>query len=132
MCTLHRSLANVVDSYSMWIYVFQTIAKPLLLFLAAGISETLSPSSCASALRKIFEDASAVMYEPANLEILIWIGEGLENIHLPLEDEEEVVSAVSLICGSIYNKELMRNLLARLLSSSFEAIGKFVNNSHCL
>ncbi|KAM5558971.1 hypothetical protein ABKV19_020564 [Rosa sericea] len=132
MCTLYRYLADVVDSYSMWISVFQTIARPLLFFLAAGISETLSSSSCASALRKFFEDASAVMYEPSNLEILMWVGEGLENIHLPLEDEKEVVSAVSLIFGSIYNKELMRNLLARLLSSSFEAIGKSVDNSHSL
>lgn len=45
------------------------------LFLAAGISEPLSSSSCASALRKVCEDASAVMYEPLNLEILMWIGE---------------------------------------------------------
>lgn len=45
------------------------------LFLAAGISEPLSSSSCASALRKVCEDASAVMHEPSNLEILMWIGE---------------------------------------------------------
>lgn len=44
-----------------------------------------------------------------------------------MEDEEEVVSAVSLILGSITNKELKSNLLARLLSSSFEAIGKLVS-----
>lgn len=44
-----------------------------------------------------------------------------------MEDEEEVVSAVSLILGSINNKELKSNLLARLLSSSFEAIGKLVS-----
>ncbi|XP_062010475.1 transportin MOS14 isoform X2 [Rosa rugosa] len=134
MCIVHRSLADVVGSYSKWISAFQTNARPLLLFLAAGISEPLSSSSCASALRKVCEDASAVMYEPSNLEILMWIGEGLEKSHLPLEDEEEVVSAVSLILGSINNKELKSNLLARLLSSSFEAIGKLVDNdsSHCL
>lgn len=44
-----------------------------------------------------------------------------------MEDEEEVVSAVSLILGSINNKELKSNLLARLLSSSFEAMGKLVS-----
>ncbi|KAM5582172.1 transportin MOS14 [Rosa sericea] len=134
MCIVHRSLADVVGSYSKWISAFQTNARPLLLFLAAGISEPLSSSSCASALRKVCEDASAVMYEPSNLEILMWIGEGLEKSHLPLEDEEEVVSAVSLILGSINNKELKSNLLARLLSSSFEAIGKLVDkdSSHCL
>lgn len=53
--------------------------------------------------------------------------QGLEKSHLPFEDEEEVVSAVSLILGSINNKELKSNLLARLLSSSFEAIGKLVS-----
>ncbi|XP_068335022.1 uncharacterized protein [Pyrus communis] len=134
MCIVYRSLADVVGSYSKWISAFQTNARPLLLFLAAGISEPLSSSSCASALRKVCEDASAVMYEPLNLEILMWIGEGLEKRYLPLEDEEEVISAVSLILGSITNKELKSSLLARLLSSSFEAIGKLVDadNSHRL
>lgn len=45
------------------------------LFLAIGISEPLSSNVCASALRKICEDASVVIYEPSNLEILMWIGE---------------------------------------------------------
>lgn len=54
---------------------------------------------------------------------------GLEKRYLPLEDEEEVISAVSLILGSITNKELKSSLLARLLSSSFEAIGKLVSLS---
>ncbi|KAM1014806.1 hypothetical protein ACFX2A_045692 [Malus domestica] len=134
MCIVYRSLADVVGSYSKWISAFQTNARPLLLFLAAGISEPLSSSSCASALRKVCEDASAVMYEPLNLEILMWIGEGLEKRYLPLEDEEEVISAVSLILGSITNKEIKSSLLARFLSSSFEAIGKLVDadNSHRL
>lgn len=46
-----------------------------------------------------------------------------------MEDEEEVVSAISLILGSIPNKELKSNLLGRFLSSSFEAIGKLVSFS---
>lgn len=35
--------------------------------------------------------------------------------------------AISLVLGSIPNRELKSNLLARLLSSSYEAIGKLVN-----
>lgn len=127
MCIVYRSLADVVGSYSKWISTFQTIARPLLLFLAAGISEPQSSNSCASALRKFCEDASTVIYEPANLEVLMWIGEALEKRQLPLEDEEEVVSAISMILGSVTNKELKNSLLARLLSSCYEAIGKLVN-----
>ncbi|XP_059452745.1 transportin MOS14 isoform X1 [Corylus avellana] len=134
MCIMYRSLADVVGSYSKWITAFQTNSRPILLFLAAGISEPLSSNACASALRKVCEDASAVICESANLEILMWIGEALEKRHLPLEYEEEVVSAISLILGSVPNKELKSNLLARLLSSSYEAIGKLVDedNKHSL
>ncbi|XP_061961664.1 transportin MOS14 isoform X2 [Populus nigra] len=127
MCIVYRSLADVVGSYSKWISTFQTIARPLLLFLAAGISEPQSSNACASALRKFCEDASSVIYEPANLEVLMWIGEALEKRQLPLEDEEEVVSAISMILGSVTNKEQKNSLLARLLSSCYEAIGKLVN-----
>ncbi|KAJ6329266.1 hypothetical protein OIU77_010861 [Salix suchowensis] len=127
MCIVYRSLADVVGSYSKWISTFQTIARPLLLFLAAGISEPQSSNACASALRKFCEDASTVIYEPSNLEVLMWIGEALEKRQLPLEDEEEVVSAISMILGSVTNKELKNNLLARLLSSCYETIGKLVN-----
>ncbi|KAA0048527.1 transportin-3 isoform X1 [Cucumis melo var. makuwa] len=102
------------------------------LFLATGITESVSSHACAFALRKICEDATAVIFEPPNLEILIWIGESLEKLHLPLEDEEEVVSAVSLILGSVPNKELKSNLLARLLSSSYEAIEKLVDEDNAL
>ncbi|XP_050270358.1 transportin MOS14 [Quercus robur] len=134
VCFVYRSLADVVGSYSKLISAFQSNARSLLLFLATGISEPLSSNACASALRKICEDASAVIYEPANLEILMWIGEGLEKRNLPLEYEEEIVSAISLILGSVPNQELKGNLLARLLSSSYEAIGKLVeeDNKHSL
>jgi hypothetical protein len=44
-----------------------------------------------------------------------------------LEDEEEVMHAISLVLGSVPNLELKSNLLARLLSSSYEAIGKLVS-----
>ncbi|XP_044466271.1 transportin MOS14 isoform X2 [Mangifera indica] len=136
MHIVYRSLADVIGSFSKWISSLQTNARPLLLFLAAGISESLSSNACASALRKICEDASAVIDEPSNLEILMWIGEvlditlALEKRRLPLEDEEEIVSAISLIVGSVSNRELKNNLLARLLSSSYEAIGKLIDGDN--
>ncbi|KAJ7976335.1 Transportin like [Quillaja saponaria] len=129
MCIVYRSLADVIGSYSKWISTMQTNSRPLLLFLAVGISEPMSSNACASALRKVCEDASAIICELSNLEILMWIGEGLEKWHLPLEDEEEVVNAISLILGSLPNKELKSNLLARLLSASYEAIGKLVDDN---
>ena len=47
------------------------------LFLAGGISEPICTHACASALRKICEDAPAVIQETSNLDILMWIGEVL-------------------------------------------------------
>ncbi|CAK9166201.1 unnamed protein product [Ilex paraguariensis] len=129
MCIVYRSVADVVGSYSKWICAFQTNARPLLLFLASGISESLCSNACATSLRKFCEDSTAVMSEPSNLEVLIWIGEELEKRHLPLEDEEEVVSAITLILDSVPSKELKGNLLARLLSPSYEAIGELVSCS---
>ncbi|XP_030483962.2 transportin MOS14 isoform X1 [Cannabis sativa] len=134
MCIVYRSLADVIGSYSKCIFAFQVNTRSLLLFLATGMSEPLSLSSCACALRKVCEDASSVIYEPSNLEILIWIGEGLDKRQLPLDDEEEIVNAISLILGSIANKDLKSTMLARLLSSSFDSIGKLVDeeNTHRL
>ncbi|CAL0322772.1 unnamed protein product [Lupinus luteus] len=127
ICLVYRSLADVIGSYSKWISAFKENFRPLLLFLAIGISEPLSSNACACALRKVCEDASVVIYEPSNLEILLWVGEGLEKWHLSLEDEEEVMNAISLVLGSVPNRELKINLLARLLSSSYEAVGKLVD-----
>ncbi|KAG8485174.1 hypothetical protein CXB51_021295 [Gossypium anomalum] len=128
MCIVYRSVADVIGSYSKLISTLETNARPLLLFLAAGISEPLSLNACASALRKLCEDASAVMYEPSNLDIFMWIGEALEKKCLPLEDEEEVVTAISLVLGYVSNKELQNNLLSKLLSSSYDAIGKLIED----
>ncbi|KAM7512663.1 hypothetical protein LguiB_011538 [Lonicera macranthoides] len=127
MCIVYRSLAEVVGSYSKWISALQTNARQLLIFLAAGISEPVCSNACASALRKFCEDATAVMCEPSNLEILIWIGEGMEKRQSPLEDEQEVVSAITLMLGSVANKELKNNLLVKLLSPSYEAIRKLID-----
>ncbi|KAL2965113.1 hypothetical protein AAZX31_16G041800 [Glycine max] len=127
ICIVYRSLADAVGSYSKWISAFKENFRALLLFLAIGISEPLSSNACASALRKVCEDASVVIYEPSNLEILMWIGEGLDKWHLSLEDEEEVMHAISLILGSVPSRELKNKLLAKLLSPSYEAIGKLVD-----
>ncbi|OVA17318.1 Exportin-1/Importin-beta-like [Macleaya cordata] len=134
LCLVYRTVADVVGSYSKWISAVQTYTRPLLLFFAAGIREPMSSNACASALRKLCEDASSVIHEPSDLEILIWIGEGLEKRHLPFEEEEEVVSAITLIIGSIPNKQLKNNSLARLLSSCYGAIGKLIDeeNGHSL
>ncbi|KAL8139982.1 hypothetical protein V2J09_006003 [Rumex salicifolius] len=95
-----------------------------MLFLAAGISQSASANACASALRKICEDASTILYEPSNLEILIWIGEGLEKQHLPMKDEEEVIGAIALVVGTLPNKELKKNLLTKMLSSGYYTVEK--------
>ncbi|CAN0876030.1 Transportin MOS14 [Linum grandiflorum] len=140
MNVVRRALADVVGSYSKWIATSQANSRPMLLFLAAGISENHSSTACASALRKFCEECSAVIYDPANLEILLWVGEvkgyvmqcfsywrALEKRHLPLDEEEEVISAISTILSSIPNEEVKCNLLARLLSSSYDALGKLIN-----
>ncbi|KAL0344200.1 UNVERIFIED_CONTAM: hypothetical protein Sangu_1307400 [Sesamum angustifolium] len=49
---------------------------------------------------------------------------------LPLEDEDEVVGAITLIFCSIPDKKLMSNLFARLLSPSYENIGKVIDEDH--
>ncbi|XP_058004668.1 transportin MOS14 isoform X3 [Hevea brasiliensis] len=133
--------SDKLKGFTCIVYRLQMLLAPIpsgyLLFKLmlgpySGISEPQSSNACASALRKFCEDASAVICEPSSLEILMWIGEALEKRHLPLEDEEEVVSAISIILGSVPNKELKNNLLARLLSSSYDAIGKLIeeDNDH--
>lgn len=128
ICIVYRAIADVIGSYSKWIPALPANARPILLFLAAGISQSVSANACASALRKICEDASAVVYEPSNLEILIWIGEGLEKQHLPMKDEEEVIGAITLVVATLPNKELKKNLLNRILSSGYDTVEKLIND----
>nr|XP_043606998.1 transportin MOS14 isoform X2 [Erigeron canadensis] len=130
MCIVHRSLADVIGSYSKWISSYITDVRPLLLFFSAGLSEPLCTHACATAFRKFCEDATAVMHKPASLEMLMWITEGLEKRHLPLEDEEDVIGAVTLILGSLPNLELRNSLLLKLLSSSFGSIRKLIDRDH--
>lgn len=130
MCIVHKSLADVIGSYSKWMSSYVTNARPLLLFFAAGMSEPLCSHACATAFRKICEDATEVMHEPSSLEMLMWIGEGLEKRQLPLEDEEDIISAITLILGSLPNLELRNNLLLKLLSPSCGSIGKLLDGDH--
>ncbi|WCJ21963.1 ARM repeat superfamily protein [Euphorbia peplus] len=55
-----------------------------------------------------------------------FVQKALVKRNLPLQDEEEVFSAISMIFRFVPNKELQNNLLARLLSSSYDAIGKLI------
>ncbi|PIN24232.1 Nuclear transport regulator [Handroanthus impetiginosus] len=130
MCLVYKSLADVIGSYAKWISAFQTNTRPLILFLGTGILLPFCSSACAFAFRKFCEEAAAMMHGPSNLEILIWIGEGLEERKLPLEDEDEVVGAITLVFCSVPDKKMMSNLFARLLSPSYESIGKLIDEDH--
>ncbi|CDY19408.1 BnaC05g09170D [Brassica napus] len=81
-CVVYRSLADVVSSFSRWISVFPSNGRPLLLFLAGVISEPICSHACASALRKICEDPPAVVQETSKLDILMRIGECLDQWNL--------------------------------------------------
>ncbi|KAG6435104.1 hypothetical protein SASPL_106755 [Salvia splendens] len=109
-----------------------TCVRPAMfrLFFATGITQPFCSSACAFGFRKFCEEAAAVMHEPSNLEILIWIGEGLEDRKLPLEEENEVVGAISLVLCSVPDKMLMHNMFARLLSPSYGTVGKLINEDH--
>ncbi|KAK9052298.1 hypothetical protein SSX86_028927 [Deinandra increscens subsp. villosa] len=130
MCIVHRSLADVIGSYSKWMSSYTTNARPLLIFFGAGMSEPLSSHACATAFRKFCEDAIAVMHKPSSLEMLMCIAEGLEKWHLPLEDEEDVIGAIALILGCLPNLELRNNLLLKLLAPSFRSIDKLIEGDH--
>lgn len=124
---VYKSVADVVGSYSRWIVSFHSNIRPLLLFCGFGVKNSISSTACSSTLRKVCEDAPQVILDPQNLEILLWIGEDLEKKSLPLEEEEEVICAITLTISSISNKELKKSSLARLLSSSCEAIERLMD-----
>jgi len=46
--------------------------------------------------------------------------------NLRLEDEEEIVSAITHALSSVHDKELRKSSLARLLCSSYSAVEKIV------
>ncbi|CAA0824590.1 ARM repeat superfamily protein [Striga hermonthica] len=130
MCLVYKSLAEVIGSYARWMSASETNTRLLILFFGGGIPQPFCSSACAYAFRKFCEESTPMMHEPSNLEILIWIAEGLERRRLPLEDEDEVVGAIILIFCSVPDKKLMNSLFARLLSPSYEIIGKLVNEDH--
>ncbi|KAH9329052.1 hypothetical protein KI387_001160, partial [Taxus chinensis] len=122
MCLVQKSVADALGSYSKCVCSFNNAIVPLLLFLSSGLSRPVATSACATALRRICEDASRVIAEPSNLEILIWIGEGIDKIHLPLQEEEDVICAIAIVLNAVSNIELLNKSLERLLKSSYEAI----------
>ncbi|XP_073128464.1 transportin MOS14 isoform X2 [Henckelia pumila] len=130
MFLIYKSLADVIGSYAKWFTASQTNSRLLISFLATGISQSFCSSACVYALRKFCEEATVMMCEPSNLDLLIWITEGLEEKQLPLEDEDEVVSAVALIFCSVPDKKLMNNLLAKLVSPFHLAVGKLIDEGH--
>ncbi|KAL6842920.1 hypothetical protein ACP4OV_027233 [Aristida adscensionis] len=124
---VYKSFGDVIGSYSKWLSSSQSNIKPLLVFCASGISKSVSANACSLALRKLCEDASSFLHEPQNLEILFWISEGMDKGHLRLEDEEEIVSAITHTLSSVHDKELRKSSLARLLYSSYSAVAKIID-----
>ncbi|KAF8650838.1 hypothetical protein HU200_063746 [Digitaria exilis] len=124
---VYKSFGDVIGSYSKWLSSSQSNIKPLLLFCASGISTSVSSNACSLALRKLCEDASPFIHEPQNLEILFWISEGMDKGNLRLEDEEEIVTAITQVLGSVRDKELRKSSLARLLCSSYSAVEKIID-----
>uniref|UniRef100_A0A8I6YG59 Exportin-1/Importin-beta-like domain-containing protein n=1 Tax=Hordeum vulgare subsp. vulgare TaxID=112509 RepID=A0A8I6YG59_HORVV len=124
---IYKSFGDVIGSYSKWLSSSKSNIKPLLLFCASGISKSISSNSCSVALRKLCEDASSFIHEPPILEILFWISEGMGEGNLRIEDEEEIISAITHALCSILDKELRKTSLARLLCSSYSAIEKIID-----
>ncbi|EMS52799.1 hypothetical protein TRIUR3_11486 [Triticum urartu] len=123
---VYKSFGDVIGSYSKWLSSSKSNIKPLLLFCASGISKSISSNSCSVALRKLCEDASSFIHEPPILEILFWISEGMGEGNLRIEDEEEIISAITHALCSILDKELRKTSLARLLCSSYSAVEKII------
>ncbi|XP_078159617.1 ARM repeat superfamily protein isoform X1 [Carex rostrata] len=128
LALVYKTVGEVLSSYSKW---FLSIAGPnlrqLLVFCASGIGQLICSKACSSALRKFCEEASSVIHEPQNLEILFWIIEDLERKNMAIEEEEEVVGAITLALSCIPNKNLKETSLARLISSSYTSIQKLID-----
>uniref|UniRef100_A0A0E0BJZ3 Exportin-1/Importin-beta-like domain-containing protein n=1 Tax=Oryza glumipatula TaxID=40148 RepID=A0A0E0BJZ3_9ORYZ len=124
---VYKSFGDVIGSYSKLLASSQSNIKPLLLFCASGILKSISSNACSLALRKLCEDGSSFMNEPQNLEILFWINEGMDAGNLRIEDEEEIISAITHALCSVLDKELRKSSLARLLCSSYTAVEKLID-----
>uniref|UniRef100_A0A0D3HMT5 Exportin-1/Importin-beta-like domain-containing protein n=1 Tax=Oryza barthii TaxID=65489 RepID=A0A0D3HMT5_9ORYZ len=112
---VYKSFGDVIGSYSKLLASSQRILK------------SISSNACSLALRKLCEDGSSFMNEPQNLEILFWISEGMDAGNLRIEDEEEIISAITHALCSVLDKELRKSSLARLLCSSYTAVEKLID-----
>lgn len=119
---VHRSTAEVVGSFSKLLCPHATAVLPVLSFLASGIQISAASSSSAVALRKLCEEVPFISNDSSNLEGLLWIGEGLHNVGLPLREEEDIVSAIGHVLAAIKNEEILNLSLKRVLKPSYEAI----------
>ncbi|KAF3609761.1 hypothetical protein DY000_02045346 [Brassica cretica] len=118
ICVVYRSLADVVGSFSRWISVFPSNGRPLLLFLAGGISEPICSHACASALRKICEDAPAVVHETCNLDILMRIGEVDDDVEYSSKQSPAAYTRMlSSVTRGLYRIGTVFSHLATSLSS---------------
>ncbi|CAM0873715.1 unnamed protein product [Alopecurus aequalis] len=124
---VYKSFGDVIGSYSKWLSSSESNIKPLLLFCASGISKSSSSNACSLALRKLCEDATSFIHEPQNLEILFWISEGMDEGNLRIDDEEEIISAITHALCYVLDKESRKNSLARLLCSSYPAVEKIID-----
>ncbi|BFI28436.1 transportin-3 [Marchantia polymorpha subsp. ruderalis] len=122
MNLIHKSGAQVVGSYSGWICSYPNAILPLLSFLAAGLPIPVAASACATALRKMCEDVSSIATEPTTFEGLIRVGEELYNVHLSLQEEEDVVCAIGCVLSTLTSSAELNKALERLLKPSHEAI----------
>ncbi|XP_078433747.1 ARM repeat superfamily protein [Wolffia australiana] len=124
---VYKSVAEVIGSYSKWLLSCQKNIGQLLVFLASGMTESISSNACSLAIRKLCDEASSSIYESSNLDILLWICEVLNKRHLPLEEEEEVISAIALVFCNVPDTELKTSTLSRLLSTGCEVIEKLLD-----
>ncbi|KAG8089956.1 hypothetical protein GUJ93_ZPchr0011g28512, partial [Zizania palustris] len=124
---VYKSFGDVIGSYSKLLASSESNIKPLLLFCASGISKSVSSHACSLALCKLCEDASSLMIEPHNLEILFWISEGIDAGNLQIEDEKLIIYAITQALCSILDKDLRKSSLARLLCSSYSAVDKLID-----
>ncbi|EFJ12365.1 hypothetical protein SELMODRAFT_446653 [Selaginella moellendorffii] len=119
---LYKSAAQVLGAFSRWICNHPTVVLPLLSFLASGLSAPLAASACATALRRICEEVSAMASDPANLECLLWIGEGLHNFKLSPKEEEEVLCAIGRSLSTVTSSAVLNDALHRLLKPTYDPL----------
>ncbi|KAH7302716.1 hypothetical protein KP509_23G084200 [Ceratopteris richardii] len=119
---VHKSAAEVVGSFSKLLCSSTTVVLPVLSFLASGMQIPIAASSSAIALRKLCEEVPFLADDESNLKGLLWIGQGLHDMGLTLNEEADVVSAIGTVLALISNEELLNVSLNQLLEPSYKAI----------